>query len=257
MSPIPEIPPGLIIRTEAQKAAWDNGFRLPRDGKDGWLAFNSTTAEGKIWIAGIPPIGPWFLGLERANVAAKLSAAQKSPIIGPGHTRFQFASLSELYSALDRAYHLSISLPDAPLVQFKAQTANLPRSTEAERLTVQRIGQNLFRDALMAYWGGACPLTGITDPALLRASHIISWAECSTDAERLDVHNGLLLSSLWDAAFDSGLVGFADDGSVLTSPDLSGPARQVFGVSAQRKIDGLSDVHLTNLARHRQRHSLG
>jgi hypothetical protein len=24
----PEDPPGFVVRTEAQKAAWDNGFRL-------------------------------------------------------------------------------------------------------------------------------------------------------------------------------------------------------------------------------------
>ena len=43
----------------------------------------------------------------------------------------------------------------------------------------------------MKYWRGRCPLTGITDPALLRASHIVPWEECETDAQRLDVHNGL------------------------------------------------------------------
>jgi len=47
-------------------------------------------------------------------------------------------------------------------------------------------------------------MTGITDPALLRASHIKLWAACASDAERLDVHNSLLLSSFWDAAFDRG-----------------------------------------------------
>ena len=51
------------------------------------------------------------------------------------------------------------------------------RTTEAERLVVQRIGQNIFRAALMDYWGGRCPITGITDPELLRASHIVPWAE--------------------------------------------------------------------------------
>ena len=36
------------------------------------------------------------------------------------------------------------------------------------------------------------------------------WSECS-DEQRLDVHNGLLLSALWDAAFDarSGLIPYA------------------------------------------------
>jgi hypothetical protein len=29
------------------------------------------------------------------------------------------------------------------------------------------------------------------------------WPRCN-DEQRLDVHNGLLLSALWDAAFDSG-----------------------------------------------------
>lgn len=33
-------------------------------------------------------------------------------------------------------------------------------------IRIQRIGQDVFRQALMAYWGGRCPLTGITtDPA--------------------------------------------------------------------------------------------
>jgi predicted restriction endonuclease len=122
-----------------------------------------------------------------------------------------------LHAALDRIYKLALSLPEAPLDRFKAKTANLPRVTEAERMVIQRIGQDVFRDALMVYWGGHCPMTGITEPALLRASHIVAWADCS-DAQRLDVHNGLLLSALWDAAFDRGLISFADDGTVLVSP---------------------------------------
>ena len=48
----------------------------------------------------------------------------------------------------------------------------MPKSTEAERLVVQRVGQDIFRDSLLAYWSGCCPLTGIADLALLRASHI-------------------------------------------------------------------------------------
>ena len=123
-----------------------------------------------------------------------------------------------------------MSLPEAPLDRFKAKTANLPRTTEAERMVIQRIGQDVFRDALMDYWGGRCPMTGITEPGLLRASHIVPWADC-TDAQRLDVHNGLLLSALWDAAFDRGLISFADDGRVLVSPQLSETARTALGVA--------------------------
>jgi hypothetical protein len=53
---------------------------------------------------------------------------------------------------LDRIYKLSMSLPEAPLVRFEAKTVNLPRTTEAERMVIQRIGQDIFRDALMNYW---------------------------------------------------------------------------------------------------------
>ena len=253
---LPENPPGFIIRTEVQKAAWDNGFRLQQGDDNGWLRFGSTTADIKVWIGGVPPAGPWLLAIDRADVAAELGAAQEAVPAGPGYTRYVFDNLKALYDALDRVYHLAVSLPDAPFARFEAQIKALARTTEAERLTIQRIGQNLFRAALMAYWGRRCPLTGIPDPALLRASHIVPWAECSSDAERLDVHNGLLLSSLWDAAFDAGLVGFGDDGSVLISPTLSDSARGALEVTAPRKLAGLSDAHRANLARHRQKYFL-
>jgi hypothetical protein len=102
-------------------------------------------------------------------------------------------------------------------------------------------------------WGGRCPLTGITDPALLRASHILPWADC-TDAQRLDVHNGLLLSALWDAAFDCGLVSFADDGTVLLGPQLSETARKTLGVDEAPPLRGLRHAHRVNLEAHRARH---
>jgi hypothetical protein len=31
----PENPPGFVVRTEAQKAAWDNGYRIEWDVHDG------------------------------------------------------------------------------------------------------------------------------------------------------------------------------------------------------------------------------
>ena len=162
------------------------------------------------------------------------------------------AGLTELHATLDRVYKLAMSLPAAPLHRFKAETADLPRTTEAERMVIQRIGQDVFREALIDYWGSRCPITGITERALLRASHIVPWADCS-DAQRLDVHNGLLLSALWDAAFDRGLISFADDGTVLVSPQLSESARHALGIATAPRLDGLRDEHRANLALHRAR----
>ena len=105
----------------------------------------------------------------------------------------------------------------------------------------------------MDYWGGRCPITGITDPALLRASHIVPWAECD-DAQRLDVHNGLLLSALWDAVFDTGLVSFANDGTLLVSSELSSAARTALDLDEAPPLPNLRDAHRANLAAHRARH---
>jgi putative restriction endonuclease len=96
-------------------------------------------------------------------------------------------------------------------------------------------------------------LTDITDPALLRASHIVPWSDCN-DEQRLDVHNGLLLSALWDAAFDQELVSFADDGTPLFGPNLSETARKTLGADAVSPLCGLRPSHRVNLAAHRSRH---
>jgi len=152
----PEDPPGFVVRTEAQKAAWDNGFRLERGSESGgWLRYGSTTARGEIWIAGVPPHGPWLLSIDHPGVAAELATLPPSPLPGPGIATFGFDTLTALHAALDRVYKLGVSLPDAPLARFRAQTAGLPQTTEVERLVVQRIGQEIFRAALMDYWGAA------------------------------------------------------------------------------------------------------
>jgi hypothetical protein len=246
-------PPGLVVRIEAQKAAADNGFRLERGIEDGWLRYGSTTAPGSLWIASTSAQGPWLLSIDHSGVVAEMGTLLPSPVPGPGLATFMFATLAQLHAALDRVYKLAVSLPDAPLTRFQVKTAGLPRTTEAERLVIQRVGQDVFRDALMQYWGGRCPLTGITDPALLRASHIVPWADCS-DEQRLNVHNGLLLSALWDAAFDQGLVSFADDGTPLGSPKLSPIARTVLGLDSAPLLRGLQDPHRANLALHRMRY---
>jgi len=210
----------FVIHEECRKAAWQNGYRRQFERDDGWAGFGSTTAKGSVFLAAAGDTGPWYLALDHAGIIAELGLAS-ADIPGPGQARFAFPTLGDLYTILPRVYALGVSLPDGPLHAFIEKTRSLPLTTEAERLVVQRIGQDIFRDRLMTYWGGRCPLTGITDPALLRASHIIPWADCRDDAERLDVHNGLLLSALWDAAFDRGLVTFDDDGQPLFSPCLS------------------------------------
>lgn len=164
MTIAPENPPGFVVRTEAQKVAFDNGFRISRGEQNGWLGFASTTAWGEIWIAGASRNGPWLLSVGHPGVATELPATEEEAL-GPGLISYAYQDLGALYAAVDRAYRLGLSLPQAPLERFHKQTSGMPRTTEAERLVMQRIGQNVFREALLAYWGGRCPMTGISDPA--------------------------------------------------------------------------------------------
>jgi HNH endonuclease len=240
----------FIVRTELQKAAFGNGFRIERPDHGNWVCFASTTALGEIWLCGESPTGPWRLAISHMGAGQELGWHASA---GPGQFFCDFDDLELLYQGLERVYQLSSSLPDLPLTDFIQQTNRLPRSTEAERLVIQRVGQDIFRNALLKYWDGHCPMTGISSPLMLRASHIVPWAECDDDAHRLDVHNGLLLSALWDSAFDAGLVSFDDSGTVLTHPRLTAHDRDHLLNGTSGRLTTLKPQHLTNLARHRRR----
>lgn len=242
-----ETPQSFVVFQECQKVTWQNGFRRQLGEEAGWAAFGSTTAQGIIYIAAEGSQGPWFLAIDHSGVIEELGISE-ADMPGPGGARYAFDDLGALYAVMPRVYQLAVSLPDAPLHEFFARTKALSKTTEAERIVVQRVGQDIFRSSLMDYWQSRCPLTGITDPALLRASHIVPWMACNTDAERLDVYNGLLLSALWDAAFDRGLVTFGDDGQPEFSPALSEAARAE--LRFQSPI-ALTDKHRVRLAWHR------
>ena len=88
--------------------------------------------------------------------------------------------------------------------------------TMRKSLIAARRGQGVFRSNIEKV-EGACRLTGITTPTLLKASHIKPWRACETAQERLDGMNGLLLTPDADHLFDRGFISFGDEGEVLVS----------------------------------------
>ena len=218
--------PHPIFRIELEQAAFNHGFRKANGVADGWLWFKSDEGvPGEVALAsGLRRDGsPWFLAIEHAGVAAKMREELTTKAVGPPSARFRaafaFDTQAEMRTALSRAFHLARSLPTFPFSQFEAEVAHLG-DTEVDRIVRQRIGQSYFRTALLDFWDCRCPLTGIREEALLRASHIVPWAECRSDDERLDVFNGLLLAAHWDAAFDRGLVSFDESGRPLMKAGL-------------------------------------
>jgi len=94
-------------------------------------------------------------------------------------------------------------------------------NTDKATLIKTRIGQGNFRQKLISLWGG-CAVTGYKDASMLVASHIKPW-RASSNIERLDGYNGLLLLPTLDKAFDSGLISFDQAGNILISPLLQEP----------------------------------
>lgn len=173
---------------------------------------------------------------------------------------FQVATEADLAALLRRASSLSRALPSQAANDYQqavaAELAELPASiagTEVERMVRQRVGQNKFRDAMMDYWGGACAVTGVALPEVLRASHAKPWAECVSDAERLDVFNGFLLSANLDALFDRFLISFDEQGVLVIAPALKGIDLQPLGISLGMKLRWVNALHQPYLSLHRSR----
>ena len=113
------------------------------------------------------------------------------------------------------------------------------------RLVKTRVNQNKFRKIVLEAYGGACCITGISIPYLIRASHIKPWAY-SNEIEKTDVHNGLCLNSLHDAAFDAGIITIEpSDYSVKLSSGIEEHMPTEIYENYFRKYDGVP-IHLPN-----------
>lgn len=230
-----------LERIRIEKAAADCGFeRSSILNQDGVLELRS---------AHFPEVV--YLSSEEAS-RYRVVASEAVLLGNPSGGSVLVSGVEHLYVVLQHASAVARTMPNRVADQYRVKTQLLPRSTEAERLVVQRVGQDLFRNALLDYWCGRCCVTGLAIPSLLRASHVKPWAKCVSDDERLDVFNGLLLAPHVDALFDGGWISFSDRGSVLISKELSSTARAQLGVSPEWVIQGLRPAHAEYLAHHRE-----
>lgn len=90
------------------------------------------------------------------------------------------------------------------------------RETQRTALVQARKGQGLFRDSVRAV-ERACRITKVERLEHLIASHIQPWRDSSNE-ERLDGENGLLLTPTVDHLFDKGFISFENSGRLIVSP---------------------------------------
>lgn len=169
-------------------------------------------------------------------------------------------SVQAMATIFKRAAALAHSLPNQAENDYETALAielnkypDSIKNTEVERIVRQRVGQDTYRRAMMEYWGGACAVTGVSIPQVLRASHALPWAECQSDAQRLDVFNGFLLTANLDALFDRFLISFNSTGKLLISDQISSKDRDFLGINENMKLRWITAEHDVYLSNHRER----
>lgn len=124
--------------------------------------------------------------------------------------------------------------------------------TEREALRKSRVGQGRFREDLFRYWQRRCAVTGLPMPGrLLSAAHIKPW-RFSSNPERLDRFNGLLLLPQYHALLDEGWISFTDDRTLLLSRVVPEGDLARLGIQATDRLGKLDPRHRPYLEYHRK-----
>jgi hypothetical protein len=124
--------------------------------------------------------------------------------------------------------------PDDDRAQTELEGRTDIGETQKKQLVQARRGQGIFK-ANVRLNEKSCRVTGISDAKLLIASHIKPWSR-SSDFEKLDGCNGLLLSPHVDRLFDRGLISFGDDGTIVRSPLVASEIWEAWA------LDGVTNV---------------
>lgn len=244
--------PATITRLE--KSATDNGFDLPLSREGDWLRFASSQTLLRVWLS-VASNGQFVAAFSQKHVAQLLKEfGSLAGLLPPGSLAgLVVEDIPSLHRLMRRAFQVSKVLPEEPQRLFAKQIQHLPNSTEAERLVVQRVGQDIFRESLFQFWEGRCAITGLAVPELLRASHIKPWADCENDEERLDVFNGFLLAPHFDAVFDRGFITLSGGGDVIVSSSLTEESRRILGLDTAFRVAGIREEHQPYLTWHREK----
>jgi len=83
-----------------------------------------------------------------------------------------------------------------------------------------------------------CRITGVENPVDLVASHCKPWRD-STNEERLNGENGLLMTPSIDHLFDRGFIGFEDNGKLISLQLLTDPLSNEWASIPQGPADGM------------------
>ena len=107
--------------------------------------------------------------------------------------------------------------------------------TEKTALVQARRGQGLFRDNVRSI-EHACRITRVARMEHLIASHIQPWRDSSNE-QRLDGENGLLLTPTVDHLFDKGFISFENTGQLIVSPVADPVSLKRMGIDRDANVN--------------------
>ncbi|WP_258102832.1 HNH endonuclease [Marinoscillum sp. MHG1-6] len=166
---------------------------------------------------------PSSVGLKLGNFASQDPSLKARGIKGADHTsRLDKKIWDEFYHNWDDAAFESELLLEKwskkSAIEKYQNLDPLMEGKKKERLVRSRINQNFFRKVILASYNDTCCITGISQPELLIAGHIIPWSK--DEQNRMNPSNGLAMNGLHDKAFELGLISISPDYKILISSEL-------------------------------------
>jgi putative restriction endonuclease len=137
--------------------------------------------------------------------------------IAPGRYQAIVPAFVSGWNATALKARVAFGLPDQEAIV-------LPETVLERRYTLrtvkQRLHQASFREAVITAYNGRCALSGLPEPLLLDAAHIV--ADRDERFGQPTVPNGIPLSKIHHAAFDAHLIGIDPDYRLHVSQRLLG-----------------------------------
>ena len=146
----------------------------------------------------------------------------------PSHVVFELVEYAEVLARQKRNAYLSEPEPEYGLITERN------KATDRQVFSTVRTAQTEYRKGVLSLWEGQCAVTQVDNQGWLIASHIKPWRE-STNQERRDPRNSLLLTPNYDKLFDRGVISFSPkDGKIILPEQQS---RQMWANLTRLHID--------------------
>src|ERR1035437_2813385 len=137
--------------------------------------------------------------------------------IAPGRYQAMLPTFISGWDAKELKARVAFGVPDREVLE---PPENALERRYALRAVKQRLHQASFREAVITAYNGRCALSGLPEPLLLDAAHIV--ADKDEQFGQPVVPNGIPLSKIHHAAFDAYLIGIDPDYRLHVSERLLG-----------------------------------